>query len=76
MVKLMATKTDEQRVQEFLLEWSRRPLDLSFLEPKLPEGYDSWEDWEKYGEAFLPVSIAPPQMLTHEKNDANDPTDQ
>ena len=73
----MATKTAEQRVQEFLQEWSRRPLDLSFLEPKLPEGYDSWEDWEKYGEAFLPVPSAPlPQLLTHEKNDAHDPADQ
>jgi len=58
-------------VEAFLQEWCSRPLELDFLTPRLPEGYASWEEWERYGELFLPwpvLEAPPPQLLlTHEK---------
>ena len=59
----MATDPDKERehkerAKAFLDRWSKDRLraDLEWLFAP-PPGYDSWADFEKYGEAFIKVDF-------------------
>lgn len=59
--------TDQKRTKAFVQEFLARPLDLTVLQPKIPEGFESWEDYEKYGDILIPLE--PPIDTPKEEDD-------
>lgn len=62
-------RASREKVEAFILKWLREdPLlprlkDLAARMATPPQGFDTWEDYYKYGDAFIPVTEAPSTEL-------------
>lgn len=63
--KEVQAKIEKQLLRILSKNFPKRLLALALARARRPppQGFDSWADYEKYGDAFIPMTLAPSTEL-------------